>query len=183
MRILNVGCGTDTYGTDFVDVYPTRPEVKRMDIESGKLPFSENTFDEIYAKFVFEHMKNPGKFLQEAKRVLKKGGKITIITDNAGCWAFHFPFDISLSRQHYDNTLRHGDADRHYALFTPLHLQNHINAVGFRNAQVSYMWFEDYTSTQTNKLLFVLLSAFARAVSLVTSQKISYPHLRVVAVK
>jgi len=28
-RILNIGCGNDTYGTDFLDLYPKRKEVKK----------------------------------------------------------------------------------------------------------------------------------------------------------
>jgi len=50
-RILNIGCGNDTYGTDFVDLYPSREEVKRVDLEKEKLPFKKNSFEEIYYSF------------------------------------------------------------------------------------------------------------------------------------
>lgn len=56
-RILNIGCGNDTYGTDFVDLYPQRKEVKKCMIDSEKLPYSKNTFDEVRMYFVFEHLK------------------------------------------------------------------------------------------------------------------------------
>lgn len=34
-RILNVGCGGDTYGTDRVDIYPSKTTTTVCDIEKG----------------------------------------------------------------------------------------------------------------------------------------------------
>ena len=34
-RILNVACGGQDYGTDFVDMYPQRPDVVQCDLEKG----------------------------------------------------------------------------------------------------------------------------------------------------
>lgn len=45
-RILNVACGKDNYGTDFVDMYPRLENVTRCNIEKG-LPFPGDTFDEV----------------------------------------------------------------------------------------------------------------------------------------
>ncbi|HKZ42047.1 MAG TPA: class I SAM-dependent methyltransferase, partial [Candidatus Hodarchaeales archaeon] len=70
-RILNVGCGNDTYGTDFVDLYPVRDDVIRCDVEKEKLPFRDNTFDEVFSGNIFEHLKNPNLVLREMSRVLK----------------------------------------------------------------------------------------------------------------
>ena len=36
-RVLNVGCGKDTYGTDFVDKYPSRKDVIKYDIDQEGL--------------------------------------------------------------------------------------------------------------------------------------------------
>jgi len=63
-RILNVGCGEDTYGTHFVDLYPTRKEVIKCNVDKEKLPFPNNYFDEIYSKNLLEHLRNPGFFLE-----------------------------------------------------------------------------------------------------------------------
>lgn len=183
MRILNLGCGDDAYGTDFVDVYPTRKGVRRFDIESGKLPYANDIFDEVYMKCVFEHLKNPGTLLKETRRILKKGGRAVIITDNAGCWVWHVPFCSTYSKQHYDNAVRHGSSDRHYGMFTPLHMKNHLQTAGFRSARVDYTWLEDRTKGFVNKTLFVLLSVTARMASIFLGRKMGYPHLKAVGIK
>ena len=33
MKILNIGCGNDTYGTDFIDLYLQREEVIKCNFE------------------------------------------------------------------------------------------------------------------------------------------------------
>jgi ubiquinone/menaquinone biosynthesis C-methylase UbiE len=47
-----------------------------------KLPFSDNTFDIIFANNVVEHIKEPVLFLKEIKRVLKKDGLFFFKTSN-----------------------------------------------------------------------------------------------------
>src|SRR3989344_7050752 len=86
-RILDIGCGNETYGTDFVDLYPSRKGVKKVDLHHQQLPYANNCFDEVYTKALFEHLINPGLFIKEVKRVLKKGGRVVLLTDNAG----HYP--------------------------------------------------------------------------------------------
>jgi predicted SAM-dependent methyltransferase len=183
MKILNVGCGNDTYGTDFIDIYPTRKEVIKCDVDRQALPFNAESFDEVYAKCIIEHTKNPNDFLKKCYKVLKKGGKIKIITDNAGCWVWHAPLNFLYSQQHYKNSIREGKLDRHYSLYTNLHLANHLSSAGFRNIKVGYMWFENRTTTLKNHLLFCLLTSFARFISFVLPKNISYPHLVGEAVK
>jgi len=135
-RILNVGCGNDTYGTDFIDMYPMRKEVRRCDIENEKLPFKDNTFDEVYSENFFEHLKNPSNVLKEMRRVLKHGGKLVVITDNAGFWAFH----IAGATTHYGGYEKKsfGKLDRHFGLFTPWHLKNHFEDIGLKNIMYKY---------------------------------------------
>lgn len=134
-RILNIGCGNDTYGTDFVDVYPERPEVKKVQIDEEKLPYKDNTFDEVRMNYVFEHLRNPKFVLEEIYRVLKKGGKLHLETDNAG-W-FHFHNEKGWG-EHYGgyNFEEHGDDDMHYGLFTTHHLENHLKKTGFKHFKV-----------------------------------------------
>lgn len=135
-RILNVGCGNDTYGTDFVDLYPERPEVKRCDIDKEVLPYPSSTFDMVYSKSNFEHLTNPSNFLTEAYRVLKHGGKIKIITDNAGYFGFFGLVHLGFPSP--PNEMRHGKDDRHYMLFTPSHLHNWLDKFGFVDIKVRY---------------------------------------------
>lgn len=145
MKILNVGCGDETYGTDFVDLYPSRPEVIKCDIDKEKLPYKENTFDIVYTKNLLEHLGNPLNALKEMKRVLKKGGKIILITDCAGYWSFHAFY----SKFHYADLKEagHGEEDKHYALFTSFHLKNFFDNVGLKILSIESWnqeagWFE-----------------------------------------
>ena len=47
-----------------------------INVEQDKWPFPDNYFDCIYSKSLMEHLEYPQKYLYEAKRVLKPGGKI-----------------------------------------------------------------------------------------------------------
>lgn len=138
-RILNVGCGFDTYGTDFIDLYPQRKEVKRCDIDNDRFPYKDNTFYEVYSKSNFEHLTNPSHFLKEAYRVLISKGTIKIITDNAGYFGFfgkihHGGYEEALANKFHLDTPQ----DRHYMLFTPHHLKNWLDKFGFIDIKTQY---------------------------------------------
>lgn len=144
-RILNVACGKDTYGTDFVDIYPSRENVVQCDIEKG-LPFPDDTFDEVYSHCLFEHLKNPFSVLVEMKRVAKVGGKVRLITDNGSYWIFAL-----------NNTAHTGGYekpeypdDRHYVFYTKNHLKNHFTQAGL---QVEKLEFIEYFSSTRLKTL------------------------------
>jgi ubiquinone/menaquinone biosynthesis C-methylase UbiE len=134
-KILNVGCGNDTYGTDFVDAKPRRKEVLKINVDEESLPYKNNYFDEVYSTFLFEHLTKPNFALKEMYRTLKPKGKIIIITDNAGCWVWHTPF----TKINYGV---HWGSDKHYALYTPHHLKNHLRKVGFKNIRTKYILVE-----------------------------------------
>ncbi len=137
-RILNIGCGNDTYGTDFLDLYPQRKEVKQCMIDSGKFPYKNNSFSEIRMYFVFEHLKNHEHTLKEAYRVLKKGGILDLKTDNAGYW--YYALDNKTHTGRYESVLEYGKDDRHFGLFTDHHLKNYFEDAGFKviNLKNSY---------------------------------------------
>jgi len=173
-RILNIGCGNDSYGTDFVDLYPSRPDVKRCDIDNDKLPYRNNIFHEVYSKCLLEHLKNPGRALNEIVRVLKPNGKIVIITDNAGWWGFHTP----LSSIHYGGYEKNSKVkeDRHYSLFTTWHLVNHLQALKLRNIEVRYV----YIGKETPHVLVRIISKLLFMIGL---RRIAYPHILAEAMK
>tara|TARA_X000001036_G_scaffold438208_1_gene485434 strand:+ start:1396 stop:2058 length:663 start_codon:yes stop_codon:yes gene_type:complete len=56
--------------TDKIDI------IKGFDLENDKWPYQDSFFDIIYNKSLLEHLNKPDKFLTEARRVLKPGGKI-----------------------------------------------------------------------------------------------------------
>jgi len=97
MKMLEPGCGRgeflgnfqelglDVYG---VDISPEAAEfssnfpVALCDVENESLPFQDNTFDVIYSKSFIEHLYYPERYLSEAIRVLRPGGKlITLVPD------------------------------------------------------------------------------------------------------
>ena len=53
------------------------------------LPFEDETFDHIFVCFVLEHLKNPIAALESLRRVLKKGGSITVIEGDHGSCYFY----------------------------------------------------------------------------------------------
>jgi SAM-dependent methyltransferase len=139
-RVLNLGCGHDKHGTDFVDAFSERSDVLKCNVDDSELPYEDETFDEVYSKNLFEHIRNPNLVLLRIRRVLKKGGVLVLITDNAGYWKFHLPNSTHTGA--YES--RRGiSGDRHYAVYTPWHIQNHLVASGFRVESISYSWFED----------------------------------------
>ena len=91
-RFLEPGCGRgefleefnklglECFGIDLSEYSGTMCQdvdvKKRVDLENDLWPFPDNYFDIIYNKSLMEHLRNPDKFLLEARRVLKPGGKI-----------------------------------------------------------------------------------------------------------
>lgn len=53
-----------------------------IDFETDRLPFEDGYFDVAIMYSVLEHLHSPGNILQEIYRVLKKEGKLIIITHN-----------------------------------------------------------------------------------------------------
>ncbi len=157
-RILNIGCGKDTYGTDFVDLYPSRKEVIRCNVDKQRLPFVNNTFNEVYSGNVFEHLTNPPHFLKEISRVLKNSGKIVLITDNAGCLYFHFKSLGYFHTVHYGGHEGEGKLDKHYALFTPEHLKNWLKLAGFKKIRINYRILCSKTLGGVIKKIFTKIS-------------------------
>jgi len=134
--VLNIGCGNlFTPGTDFVDIYPMREDVLKCNIDTDPLPYPDETFDEVYSQAIFEHLTNPGHYMSEAKRVLKPGGKLTIITDNACYFGWYAPM-ASMPDHRYTSAF--GPDDRHYMRFTHHHLENWARKFGFSEIEVAY---------------------------------------------
>jgi SAM-dependent methyltransferase len=53
------------------------------------LPFENESFDHVFVCFVLEHLKEPVQALANLRRVLKKGGNITVIEGDHGSCFFH----------------------------------------------------------------------------------------------
>ncbi len=112
-RILEVGCGTGAQtkiitvknpGSYFISVdisgeYLNKAKymidslgIKNVEFQKAdiyNLPFKKESFDHVFVCFVFEHLSNCIKGLNEIKRVLKKNGKIMLIEGDHGSTYFY----------------------------------------------------------------------------------------------
>lgn len=145
-RVLNLGCGNDTYGDVRVDATKTKTTTHVFDLNKP-FPLKSNSFDEIYCKSVLEHIKNLGIFSDECYRVLKKGGKIWIRTDYAGfllahIWNKHEPnraLDINYAAGSFGHSQKHNlMEDHHYMLFAKSHLKHLFGK--FKQHKFSYFY-------------------------------------------
>jgi len=159
--ILNLGCGDQDYGTHRVDINKTKTTTHVFDVEKG-LQFPDEMFDDVYSRNLLEHLRNVGFHLDECYRVLKKGGKIVLITDNAECVRYYW-FGTHTGR--YEEL--HESNDRHYEIFTKSHLFNHFIASRFHIESIEYI------KTDTSGRYFDML----------TLNLLGRPRLKVVAIK
>lgn len=136
-EILNLGCGEEMYGTRRIDFVKTSSTTEVGDLNE-KLPYASNFFDEIYCKSVIEHILNLQIFVSEIYRVLKKGGKVFIRTDNAA----YLPFHLIKGHEHnqiIDNRRSYAhksEEDNHYHLFVESHLRRLFNR--FKDIRIVY---------------------------------------------
>jgi len=136
-KVLNLGCADDFFGDIRVDMEKSPATTLVANVEEG-LPIKAESVDVVYMQFMFEHLTNIGKVMKECHRVLKKDGKIIIITDNAGFIGFHSgKWTPVLSTIHYGG-YRNSDGDMHFGLYTPEHIRNHLERSGFRVLKIKY---------------------------------------------
>ena len=132
-RILNCGCGNSSYGTDRIDFIKTPTTTLVWNLEQG-IPFSDDTFDEVFSRIFIEHLSNVGFHLKECYRVLKSNGQVDITTDNAECTRYYWG---GTHTGRYEKL--HPKDDRHFSIFTKNHLKNHFEVAGFRDIQIDYV--------------------------------------------
>jgi ubiquinone/menaquinone biosynthesis C-methylase UbiE len=161
------------YGDVRIDIYRT----KTVDVVASaeSLPFRDECFDTVFSRCVFEHLPNALDSLLEQKRVCKVGGRIEIITDNAGYWAYH------ILGQHNRPVILIGKSrlckgsvwsGQHYALYTREHLRNLFSLAGIVSVKVE---FSDFGT----KADFV--NKIVRAFGLLVN--FSYPRIHAIGLK
>jgi len=171
-RNLNLGCGNETYGTHRVDITPTKTTTHVFDVEKG-IRFPNGFFDEVYERNLFEHLRNPNFHLCEVHRVLKKGGSLVLITDNAACIRYY------LLGTHTGGYMGHRHlltrtGDKHYAVFTEEHIRNHLLSAGFKIVKIKYIetdYFTRYLDKFVRILTFGLLKRLTYARFLAIAKK------------
>jgi len=95
-RLLDCGCGRGEHlagfkalGLDVVGIDRSRLAkneitsflpVHFLDLENDDFPFPDESFDCVFCKSIIEHLKNPQHMLFQIRRVLKKNGKLVVMT-------------------------------------------------------------------------------------------------------
>lgn len=108
-RLLDLGCGAGWSTLAFRDAgydaigldLPTSPEVHQVDPtvpyrqgDAAELPFGDASFEVVAMHQALEHMPDPRRVLEEARRVLKPSGMLVVVGPNlespaaAGRFAF-----------------------------------------------------------------------------------------------
>jgi len=136
VKKLHLGCG-EIILPDFIncDLFNPKADLK---CDVAKLPFEDNSIDEIYASHIIEHFHYFETFdvLKEWCRVLKPGGKLKIETPDflASCKKFIERDDIgriNLYAHFFAKPWVPGEI--HKFLFTENQLKWHLSQCGFDN--------------------------------------------------
>ena len=68
--------------SDSVSKFISEKKIAKIDVNTDRFPFSGETFDYVFCKSLIEHLRSPYHMLSEIFRVLKKGGKAIIMTQD-----------------------------------------------------------------------------------------------------
>jgi len=149
-RVLDVGCGSgermrrlEPAGWECIGIDASEPAVtsgveKGLDIrraEATALPFPDESFDAVLMSHSIEHCQDPRRAVQEAARVLKRGGSLTVTTPNGA----------SPIAQLFGAMWVNWDAPRHYLVFSRSSLRNLLIDEGFdvirvRGSSTGWSW-------------------------------------------
>jgi 2-polyprenyl-3-methyl-5-hydroxy-6-metoxy-1,4-benzoquinol methylase len=140
-RLLEVGCGSGAMlkgmarlgwrveGIDFDPEAVENCRRKGLEVHRGTLEdlrYPENHFDAITMSHLIEHVHDPVALLQECGRILKAGGRLSLVTPNLK----------SMGHRVYRSSWFHLDPPRHLHLFTADSLRALLQKAGFRKAKI-----------------------------------------------
>jgi len=137
-KLLDVGCGSGVFltrmaqlgwqvqGVDFDEVAVSRARKAGLSVFHGTLegaPYPDECFDAITMAHVLEHVHRPLDVLKVVRRLLKRGGTVSIVTPNARSFAHHLYGRHSLLL----------DPPRHLHIFSLPSLVNLLRRAGFES--------------------------------------------------
>jgi 2-polyprenyl-3-methyl-5-hydroxy-6-metoxy-1,4-benzoquinol methylase len=144
-RVLDVGCSSGYLarplaargcGVVGIELDETAAEVAREvcdevlvgDVEAMELPFPEGSFDVVLCGDLIEHLREPQRFLERVRPLLRTGGRLVLTTPNVANWTIRT--GLLFGRWRYTER---GILDRTHAhLFTRKTLGEALEAAGYR---------------------------------------------------
>lgn len=178
-KILDFGCGQKPYqrlftnATDYigVDIENEAHNHEKEDIDfyydGKKLPFDNETFDNIFSSEVLEHIFNHDEILPELNRVLRKGGKILITvpfsweeheTPHDNCRFTHFGIEHLLQKHGF--TILKSEKTGHFFAVIAQYFINYLRTLLYtKNKYVNLLI--NSVAIFPFTLIFIILSAIA----------------------
>ena len=125
-RVLDIGCGENkTPGAVGMDVNPNTSADVIHDLDDLPYPFANDSFDEVVARHVIEHVREPMSVMIELHRIVRAGGVVKVLAP------------------HWTNP----------DFATDLTHRNHLNSYSFRNLTDGRAVFPFYTSVRFRQRL------------------------------
>lgn len=126
---LDVGCGRRKRASIGIDF--SRDSDADVIADAHHLPFKAGIFDKVISVTVLEHSPNPLLFLEEQYRILKPGGKIELVTDNASFYRWSILRFKGIKHEDYH--------ENHYMIFFPKNVQRLFRLAGFKVISMELM--------------------------------------------
>ena len=188
-RLVDVGCGAlgllgrrdgrlvdlqaDAVGIDIdrKSLATNRSVGHRLCASCYSLPLQDNSVDIVVCRWVFEHLENPEKAMQEFARVLRKGGFLYVKTPNL----FNYAMAISwLTPTAFHNAFLSKSGMREniptfYRANTSRALNRLAAQTGF-TVRTLERWPYSFMYFAFNRELFLLMRAFSRFVRKITDR-------------
>lgn len=80
-KVLDIGCGRNKIpGAIGIDIDPSSHAEISHNFNDFPYPIETDTFDQVFAKHIIEHLDHARKFMREIERILKPGGRAFIET-------------------------------------------------------------------------------------------------------
>lgn len=140
-RLLDVGCGDGRFlaymaqhgwiaeGCDFDANAVMLAQQRGLTVREGALEdihYDNESFDVVTMSHLIEHVYDVRSLLREARRILKPGGKLVIITPNTQ----------SFGHRLFGQDWRGLEVPRHVQIFNTMNIATLLKEVGFTNLQV-----------------------------------------------
>lgn len=149
----------------------------KLDLNKDLITIASDSVDIVTAFEVIEHLYNKDNLLEEAFRVLKKGGFFILSTPNLTAWLSRILMLFGRPPFHYDVSFKyklHKPSYGHVSLYTYGLLLSHLEAVGFTILKTQGLLMPWYKANKLVEVTTLLLSKIRPSLApdiLVVAQK------------